>query len=59
MGIGKPAYKEDLINYVIGPISTEEKEILQKGVNKAAEAVLGILKSGIDIAMNQFNGKES
>ena len=59
VGIGKPQYKDDLINYVIGPISAEEKETLQKGVEKAAEAVLSILKDGIDIAMNKFNGKEN
>ncbi len=59
VGIGKPEYKDDLINYVIGPIEPEEKTILQKGVNKAAEAVLEILNNGIDIAMNKFNGKES
>ncbi len=59
VGIGKPEYKDDLINYVIGPIEQEEKEMLQKGVNKAAKAVLEILRSGIDMAMNKFNGKES
>ena len=42
VGIGKPEYKDDLINYVIGPIEQEEKEMLQKGVNKAAKAVLEI-----------------
>ena len=59
VGIGKPEYKDDLINYVIGPIDAEDKETLQKGVNKAAEADLEILKNGIDIAMNKFNGKEN
>ena len=57
VGIGQPKYKDDLINYVIGPIETKEKEILQKRIEKAAEAVLEILKNGIDIAMNKFNRK--
>ena len=59
VGIGQPQYKDDLINYVIGQIETKEKEILQKGIEKAAEAVLEILKNGIDIAMNKFNRKEN
>ena len=55
VGIGQPEYKNDMIKYVIGKIPEEERKILQEGVNKAAEAVEGILKSGIDIAMNKFN----
>jgi len=59
VGIGKPVYKDDMINYVIGPISEDEKKILEKGVDKAKEAVLSILKEGIDSAMNKFNGKDN
>lgn len=55
VGIGKPIYEEDVINYVIGPIPEEEKEGLREGVNKAKEAVVEILKNGIESAMNKFN----
>lgn len=55
VGIGQPEYKNDMINYVIGKITEDEKKILQEGVNKAAEAIEEILKNGIDIAMNKFN----
>ena len=55
VGIGMPEHKNDLINYVIGYIPEEQLEILQKGVNIAAEAVEDILKNGIDKAMNKFN----
>lgn len=55
VGIGQPEYKNDMINYVIGKVSEEEQKTLQEGVNKAAEAIEEILKSGIDIAMNKFN----
>lgn len=58
VGIGKPLYKDDIINYVIGPINEEEKTKLEQGVNKAADAVMEILKNGIDIAMNKFNVKD-
>lgn len=55
IGIGTPLYKNDKINYVIGHVSEEEYEILEKGVQKAAIAIEEILKSGIDTAMNMYN----
>lgn len=55
VGIGMPKYKDDLINYVIGYVSEEEQEILNKGVEIAEEAIETILEKGIDIAMNKFN----
>ena len=55
IGIGKPDNDFDKINYVIGHVEKEEMEILEKGVNKAADAVIEILKSDVDTAMNKFN----
>ena len=55
VGIGKPKANEDVIGYVIGAIDTEDKEKLENGVEKAADAVCAILEHGIDFAMNKFN----
>ena len=55
VGIGSPEHKGDLINYVIGKISKEEADKLDKGVEKAKEAVIEIIKKGIDVAMNKYN----
>lgn len=55
VGIGMPEDKGDLINYVIGYVPDEEKEILNKGCEVAKTAVIEIIKNGIDIAMNKFN----
>ena len=55
IGIGKPDNEYDKINYVIGYVSKEEMEILEEGVKKAADAVIEILKSDVDTAMNKFN----
>lgn len=55
VGIGKPKYDNDMINYVIGSIPKEEKAILEKSVQIASEAVCEILKNGIDNSMNKFN----
>ena len=55
VGIGQPEYKDDLINYVIGFVPEEERNILKKGIYLAADAIDDILKYGIDIAMNKYN----
>ena len=55
VGIGKPEFKGDLINYVIGAIPKEEIEKLQEGVEKAKDAMIEILKNGVDTAMNKYN----
>jgi PTH1 family peptidyl-tRNA hydrolase len=44
VGIGSPGYKDDLINYVIGKIPKEESKKLDKGVEKAKDAVIEIIK---------------
>ena len=48
-------HENDKINYVIGHVPQEELEELQKGVEKAKEAVIDILENSIDHAMNKFN----
>ena len=54
-GIGRPNHSGDDINYVIGAIPEEEIPKLDEGVEKAKEAVIEILKNGIDSAMNKLN----
>lgn len=55
VGIGRPEHNGDEINYVIGAIPEEEIPKLDEGTEKAKEAVIEILKNGIDSAMNKFN----
>ncbi len=55
VGIGMPEDKENLIEYVIGAIPEEDIEKLEKGTDLAKEAVIEIVKNGIDTAMNKFN----
>ena len=45
----------DEINYLIGAIPEEEIPKLKEGVEKAKDAVIEILKDGLDSAMNKFN----
>ena len=55
IGTGFCDNKADLVNYVIAKVTNEEYIKLLEGVNKAADAVTEILKSGIDNAMNRVN----
>ena len=55
IGIGRPEHNGDEINYVIGAIPEEEIPKLDGGVERAKDAVIEILKNGIDSAMNKFN----
>ena len=55
IGIGRPKHNGDEINYVIGAIPKEEMPKLDDGTEKAKDAVIEIIKNGIDSAMNKFN----
>lgn len=55
IGIGRLEHNGDEINYVIGAIPDEEIPKLDEGTEKAKEAVIEILRNGIDSAMNKFN----
>lgn len=55
IGIGRPKHNGNEINYVIGAIPEEEIPKLEEGTEKAKDAVIEIIKNGIDSAMNKFN----
>lgn len=55
VGIGKPDQNENMIEYVIGAVSEEERKELDNGAEIAKNAIIEILKNGIDSAMNKFN----
>ncbi|MBR3614811.1 MAG: aminoacyl-tRNA hydrolase [Clostridia bacterium] len=57
VGIGKPKENIDMISHVIGHISEEDKKILEEGTNIAKNAVIEIIKNGIDFSMNKYNKK--
>ena len=55
IGIGKPIYENDLINYVINQVKTEDRELLDEGIKKGMESIIEIIKESIDSAMNNIN----
>ena len=58
VGIGRPEYMNDMINYVIGAIPEEELKLLDKGTDLAKDAIIEMMKNGYDSAMNKFNKKK-
>ena len=54
VGIGRPN-EQNMIEYVIGNIPEEEMELLDSGVEKAKDAIVELLKNGIDSSMNKYN----
>ncbi len=57
MGIGKPAHKGMIDNYVLQIFSKEEVADLPDIVEQSARAIKELLSSGIQAAMNQYHGK--
>ncbi len=49
--------KGDLIDFVVGQVSREEREILQAMEREAADAARLAVEEGVDLAMNRFNKK--
>lgn len=60
VGVGRP--QDEAIYHVLGPFHPEEKEILNEVIALAAQAILCLIKEGIDKTMNLYNreiGKDS
>ena len=54
VGIGEPM-ERDNIDYVLSRPVDEEKELIEKAIKDAVEALKEIIKSGFDRAMSKFN----
>lgn len=57
MGVGGKPEGYDLVDYVLGHFSKEEREIMNESAERAAEAVEMMIAEGVDAAMNCFNQK--
>lgn len=57
MGIGRPAGKKDVVDYVLAEFKKEEKDRLDSFINEAASCCLVWLREGISTAMDQYNRK--
>ena len=57
MGVGEKPEGYDLVDYVLGHFSGEEREIMDESANRAADAIGVMMTDGTDAAMNQYNKK--
>lgn len=58
VGIGQPPRHMDLADYVLGEPGREEKLAIKHAVDLATQAVICIMREGVDAAMQHFNGLE-
>jgi PTH1 family peptidyl-tRNA hydrolase len=56
LGIGRPPGSMDAADYVLQPFRKSELELLPEFLERAAAAVLVFVTSGLESAMNQYNG---
>jgi PTH1 family peptidyl-tRNA hydrolase len=55
IGIGRDSGGGDLVEHVLTPFSVEERRKIDEAIARAADAVLCVVESGVDAAMNRFN----
>jgi PTH1 family peptidyl-tRNA hydrolase len=58
VGIGRPPAGHDPANFILSNFSRDEQTALPGLVGEAADAVEGIMRSGLTTAMNRFNKKK-
>ncbi len=56
VGIGRPLPGQDAARHVLAPFPAAEWEAVAPALERAAEAVLAVLREGPERAMNRFNG---
>jgi PTH1 family peptidyl-tRNA hydrolase len=59
LGIGRPMHREPVEAYVLKSPYPEEVEGFDAMIGNAVDAVRAVLSSGLSVAMNRFNKRES
>lgn len=55
VGIGSDFARGQQVDYVLSPFAEFEKPAVEDAITQAKDAVLTLLREGLDIAMNRFN----
>ena len=56
IGVGIPPKGEDIIGWVVGSVPPDDMKAIEDAAPRAVSAVLEIIRSGVDSAMNKYNG---
>ena len=55
IGIGHPPEEVDEIRHVLGGFTTEEQPLIAEALSTARDAVMDVLRDGLERAMNRYN----
>lgn len=55
VGIGRRPEYMDMVDYVLGRFSSEERKTIDEALGRAAEAAEDVVRNGADHAMNNYN----
>lgn len=55
IGIGRPAPEDDDVGHVLGTMPSDDREMVDQAIDRAAQAVVCLLAEGVDEAMSRFN----
>ena len=56
VGVGRPeASGRDAVGHVLGDFNAAEEKVMAEAVARASEALLTVIRDGLDAAMNRFN----
>jgi PTH1 family peptidyl-tRNA hydrolase len=58
VGIGRPEAERDATGHVLAKPGSDQVQVFEQTLDRAAAALESILKDGIDIAMNRFNAED-
>lgn len=59
IGVGRGKDESDIVDYVLKPFRREQRQMVAEAVERAVQAVTCILESGIEEAMNKYNGRQN
>lgn len=55
IGVGHPPPGGDMIGWVLGEMSTQDQELVDEAIVRAADSILYLVDDGVDRAMNKVN----
>ena len=55
IGVGQPPPGGDMVGWVLGEMPTEDRELVDDAIVRAADSILYLLTEGVDRAMNRVN----
>ena len=55
IGVGRPPSGGDMVGWVLGEMSSEDQELVDEAIDRASDAIYGLLEEGVDVAMNKVN----